>query len=87
MPDAVYDSFELTGPRDKSRLVTNMAQTEKKKRSRGDVGKIGFLVALMCYWRLPSLFHLAKKPNSDDTLELLRRLCSRQNATAREAGL
>jgi len=58
----------------------------KKEAQQGDVGKIWILVAVDVATGAPLAFHLAKNPNSDDTLELLRRLVSDKTQLAREAG-
>lgn len=58
----------------------------KSEAKRSDVGKIWILVAVDVATGAPLAFHLAKNPNSDDTLELLRRLVSDKTQLAREAG-
>jgi hypothetical protein len=58
----------------------------KKEAAQNGVGKIWILVAVDRATGAPLAFHLAKSPNADDTLELLRRLVSDKTALAREAG-
>ncbi|MEM5543652.1 hypothetical protein WNY61_12980 [Sulfitobacter sp. AS92] len=58
----------------------------KSEAKQSDVGKIWILVAVDVATGAPLAFHLAKNPNSDDTLELLRRLVSDKTQLAREAG-
>lgn len=58
----------------------------KKEAQDGEVVKIWFLVTVDVATGAPLAFHLAKNPNSDDTLELLRRLVSDKTQLAREAG-
>lgn len=58
----------------------------KSEAKQSNVGKIWILVAVDVATGAPLAFHLAKNPNSDDTLELLRRLVSDKSQLAREAG-
>lgn len=61
------------------RQLKSDAQNTKK-------GKVWILVAVDVATGMPLAFHLAKSPNADDTLELLRRLVSDKTKLAKEAG-
>lgn len=68
----------VVGDRTMRQLKSEAKDTEK--------GKVWILVAVDVATGAPLAFHLAKAPNADDTVELLRRLVSDKTKLAKEAG-
>ncbi len=58
----------------------------RREAKQSESGKVWILVAIDVATGMPLAFHLAKSPNADDTLELLRRLVSDKTKLAEDAG-
>jgi hypothetical protein len=70
-----------------NRVVGEATMRQLKKEAESTAtGKVWILVAVDVATGAPLAFHLARSPNADDTIELLRRLVSDKTALAQAAG-